>query len=63
MGRTTKTFEERIQMMDQKEQEMSEKLRQYQAKRRQLEIAKKKEDELMESCRLCKVHYQKSWFY
>ena len=24
MGRTTKTFEERIQMMDQKEQEMSE---------------------------------------
>ena len=30
MGRTTKTFEERIQMMDQKEQEMSEKLRQYQ---------------------------------
>ena len=45
MGRTTKTFEERIQMMDQKEQEMSEKLRQYQAKRRQLEIAKRKDDE------------------
>ena len=33
MARSTMTYEERIQKMDQKEQEISEKLRQYQAKK------------------------------
>ena len=45
MTRTTKTYEERILKMDQKEQELSEKLRQYQAKKKQLESAKRKDDE------------------
>ena len=45
MTRATKTYEERILKMDQKEQELSEKLRQYQAKKKQLESAKRKEDE------------------
>ena len=45
MARTTKTYEERLMKIDQKEQEMSEKLRQYQAKKKQLEAAKKKDDE------------------
>lgn len=45
MTRTTRTYEERIQIMDQKEQELSEKLRQYQAKKKQLESAKRKDDE------------------
>ena len=45
MTRATKTYEERILKMDQKEQELSEKLRQYQAKKKQLESAKRKDDE------------------
>ena len=45
MARTTKTYEERIQIIDQKEQELSETLRQYQAKKKQLESAKRKDDE------------------
>ena len=45
MTRATKMYEERILKMDQKEQELSEKLRQYQAKKKQLESAKRKDDE------------------
>ena len=37
MTRATKTYEERILKMDQKELELSEKLRQYQAKKKQLD--------------------------
>ena len=55
MTRATKTYEERILKMDQKEQELSEKLRQYQAKKKQLESAKKKEDERKRVHRLIKI--------
>lgn len=45
MTRATKSLEERILLMDQKEQELAEKLKQYQAKKKQLESTKRKDDE------------------
>ena len=52
MTRATKTYEERILKMDQKEQELSEKLRQYQAKKKQLERQKREQDRKKRTKRL-----------